>query len=83
LNQNILELKFTADPQVTSASLQFSDCIRLDALSVSSDGLTMTLETGCQLEADGNNLTITFPNSLRENAVSIICKVDDEELARS
>ena len=83
LNQNILELKFTADPQVTSASLQFSDCIRLDALSVSSDGLTMTLETGCQLEADGNNLTIAFPNSLRENAVSIICKVDDQGLARS
>ena len=82
LNQNILELKFTADPHVTSASLQFSDCIRLDALSVSSDGLTMTLETGCQLEADGNNLTITFPNSLRENAVSIICKVDDQGLAR-
>jgi hypothetical protein len=83
LNQNTLNLKFTADPQVTSASLQFSDCIRLDALSVSSDGLTMTLETGCQLEADANNLTITFPNSLRENAVSIICKVDDQGLARS
>ncbi len=79
VDKNKLTLKFTPDPQVSTAILEFSDCIRLDALTVSCNGLTMMLETGCQLKAEANKLTIVFPDADHENDTSIFCIVDDEK----
>jgi hypothetical protein len=44
---------------------------------VTGNGLTMYLETTCQLQADTDSLTIKLPNDLEEHALSITCQVNE------
>jgi len=77
LQENRINLKLTADNNVKSARLEFHGGIQLDGNTVTGNGLTMSLETSCELQADTDGLTITLPNPPGEHALSITCQVNE------
>jgi hypothetical protein len=77
LQNNKINLKLNADDKVTTARLEFCHGIQLDGHKVAGNGLTLYLETSCQLQVNTNSLTIKLPNDSVEHTLSITCQVNE------
>jgi hypothetical protein len=77
LEKTRINLKLTADNNVKSARLEFRHGIQLTGNTLMGNGLTMYLETSCELQADTDGLTIKLPDNLGEHALSITCQVNE------
>jgi len=75
LSGNQVDLRLAPDPSVTIATLEFSDDIQLTHNSISCNGITMSLKTSLQLNANANCLTMTLAETAAENTLLITCEI--------
>ena len=77
LQDNRINIKLNADTDVTTATLEFGHNIQLAGNTITCDGLTLCLETNCQLQAHTDSLKIQLPDNQTAHALSITCQVNE------
>ncbi len=75
LDDNQIRVKLTPDKGTTGAILEFCHAVQLSGQTVTCRGLSMFLDTDCDMQVEGNSLHLVLPERESGYPVSIICEV--------